>query len=164
MIDATQLFDGTLPNTGAAITVSRASTNVLDLLAARDVGADESLGIHVLVTEAFATATSLQVAYSVCATEGGTYLKLVETPAIPIAQLIVGADIFRVALPVNQILNATAGVLAAPGRFIRLDYIIVGAAATTGKVMAWLNPRPDRNALTSYPRNYTAYVAPGLLV
>lgn len=161
MIDATQLFDGTLPNTGAAITVSRASTNVLDLLAARDVGADEPLGIHVLVTETFATATSLQVAYSVCDTAGGTFLKLVETPAIPIAQLIAGEEIFRVALPVNQVLNAVAGVLKAPGQFIRLDYTIAGSTATAGKVMAWLSPRPDRNAFYVYPKNYTVAVAAG---
>ncbi len=32
---------------------------------------------------------------------------------------------------------------------------------TAGSVMAWLTAQPDRNQYTTYPRNYTAYVAAG---
>lgn len=164
MLDATQIFDGTLPNTGIAITASRVSTNVLDLLAARDVGADEPLRIHVLLTETFLTCTSLTVDFGVCDTEGGTYLKLVSSPVIPVAQLIAGREIFRVTLPMNQILNSVAGVLKAPGRFINLAYTIAGSNATAGKVFSYINPQPDNTAFTVYPKNYTVAIAAGEVV
>jgi len=163
MLDITQIFDGTAPNTGVAITTTRQSTNVLDLLAARDVGADEPLGIHVLCTATFTSTLSslLTVSYEVCDTEGGTYLGLLQTMPIPKAQLIAGEEIFRVALPVNQVLNATAGVLAAPGRFIALRYTVTTGPFDTGSVFAYLNPRPDRNAFTTYSPSYTVAVAAG---
>jgi len=159
MIDATQIFDGVLPNIGSAVTTTRVSTNTLDLLAARDVGAGEPLGIHVQVIEAFVGGTSVVVSYEVGATAGSTYYALVATPVIPAAQLIAGEQIARFALPVNQVLNAASGVLNAPGRYIRLLYTVVGTF-TAGTVFAYLNPRPDRNAFTAYPRNYTVYVDP----
>lgn len=165
MIDATQIFDGTLgPATGVAVTVSRVSTNVLDLLTGRDLGATEPLGIHVIVTQAFATLTSLTVDFEVCDTVGGAYLNILSSPAIPVAQLVANTEIFRYALPLNQVLNAVAGVLKTPGRFARLNYTVAGAAATTGAVFAYLNPRRDRNELTIYPKNYTAAVAAGEIV
>ena len=49
-----------------------------------------------------------------CATTNGSYKALTFSPIIPAAQLIQGAPAFRVALPVNQILNATAGILNTP--------------------------------------------------
>jgi hypothetical protein len=166
MLDITQIFDGTAPNTGVAVTTTRQSTNVLDLLAARDVGADEPLGIHVLVTEAFTSTLSatLTVSYEVCDTAGGTYLTLLATPPIPKAQLILGEEIFRVALPVNQVLNAVAGILKAPGQYIALRYTVATGPMDTGKVFAFLNPRPDRNAFVAVPATYSVAIAAGEVV
>ncbi len=164
MIDSTQIFDGTLPNTGIAITTSRASTNVLDLLAARDVGAGEPLGVHVLITETFLTCTSLTVDLAVCDTDNGTFLKIISSPVYPVAQLIAGVELFRYALPVNQLLNATAGVLKAPGRYVNLTYTIAGSTATAGKVFSYLNPRGDRNEFTVYSPAYTVAIAAGEVV
>lgn len=167
MLDATQLFDGTISASGVpagvAITSSRVSTNVLDLLVGRDIGADEPIGIHVDVTAAFTTTNSatLQIDFEVCDTAGGSYLALTYSPVIPAAQLIIGAPVFRVALPVNQILNATAGILNAPGRYIRLNYTVGTGVFSLGSVFSYINPRPDRNAYYSYPKNYTAFVASG---
>ncbi len=163
MLDITQIFDGTAPNTGVAVTVTRQSTNVLDMLAARDVGADEPLGIHVLTTAAFTSTLSatLTVSFEVCDTAGGSYLTLLQTPPIPKAQLIAGTEIFRVALPVNQVLNATAGILAQPGRFIALRYTVTTGPMDTGAVFAYLNPRPDRNAFYAVPAAYSVAVAAG---
>lgn len=166
MLDATQLFDGTISGAGVpagtAITTTRVSTNVLDLLVGRDIGADEPIGLHVDCITAFVGGTSLQIDFEVCATAGGSYLPLLFSPVIPVAQLIAGAPIFRYALPVNQVLNATAGVLNTPGRFIRLNYTVVGTF-TAGSVFSFINPRPDRQAYYSYPNNYTTYVATGEL-
>jgi hypothetical protein len=168
MLDATQIFDGTftgtpLVPTGVAITATRVSSNVLDLLTARDLGADEPLGIHVLVTQTFATLTSLTVDLEVCATAGGSFLNILSSPVLPVAQLIAGQEIFRYSLPPNQLLNAAAGVLNAPGQFIRLNYTVAGSNATAGAVFAYLNPRPDRQVFTAYPRNYTAATTSGEL-
>src|SRR6266403_3471863 len=100
MIDANLIFDGTLnPTTGVAITATRVSTNVLDFLTGRDMGADEPLGIHVVITEAFATLTSLTVDLEVCDTVGGSYLNILSSPALPVAQLIINTEIFRYAFP-----------------------------------------------------------------
>lgn len=165
MIDQTQIFDGTLgPVAGVAITASRVSSNVLDLLTGRDLGAAEPLGIHVIITQTFATNTSLTIDAEVCDTVGGAYLNILSSPVIPVAQLVANTEVFRYALPVNQVLNAVAGVLKTPGRFLRLNYVIGGSNASAGAVFAYLNPRLDRNAFTAYPRNYTAATAAGELV
>jgi hypothetical protein len=147
-----------------AITAPRVSTNVLDFLTGRDMGADEPLGIHVIVMQTFATLTSLTVDLEVCDTVGGSYLNILSSPALPVAQLVANTEIFRYAFPVNQLLNAVAGVLKTPGRFARLNYTVTGSNATAGSVFAYLNPRPDRNAFFTYPRNYVSATAAGELV
>lgn len=163
MIDASLIFDGTVnttPNTGVtgtAVTATRASTNVIDFLTGRDLGVDSLLGIHVMVTEAFATLTSLQVDFEVCDTAGGTFLALALSPVTPVAQLIIGCPLFRVALPLNQVLNATAGVLKTPGQYCQLRYTVAGSNATAGKVFSWIAPNNDRQQYWSYPSGYTAY-------
>jgi hypothetical protein len=160
MLDISQIFDGTFSTTtnvpsGAAITVSRNSTNVLDFLVARDMGAGGILGVHVLVTEAFATLTSLDIEYQVSA-DNVTFATLLAEKTIPVAQLIAGSPIFRYNVPRNQYANSTAGVLGAPGRYHRLKYTVNGANATAGKVIAWLNPADDRNDQYAYPSNFVS--------
>lgn len=161
MLDFTQIFDGTPPNTGVAVTATRVSTNVIDWLTGRDVGAANPLAIHVLITQSFATLTSLTVSYEVCDTVGGSYLSLISTPVIPAAQLIAGHEIFRYPLPVNQPLNSVAGVLKTPGQYGRLRYTVAGSDATTGAVFAWVSPLLDRDQYTTYPENYTVAIAAG---
>lgn len=157
MIDLTQVLDGTLsPTAGAAITASRVSTNVIDWLVGRDMGAGALLGIHVDILQTFATLTSLTVDAEVCDTVGGTYLNILTTPAIPAAQLIAGSSIMRYVFPLNQVLNATAGILKAPGRFFRLSYTVAGTNATAGTVFSYLTPVMDRDQYYTYPGNYVA--------
>src|ERR1700749_962229 len=130
MLDLSLVFDGTFTGTpavatGVAITNSRASTNILDLLVARDVGAGEDLSLHVLVNPAFTTTNSatLEIDFQVSPdTTSGDFVTIMSSPVYPAAQLIAGSPLFRYRLPVNQLLNATAGVLAAPGRYLRLNY------------------------------------------
>ncbi len=166
MLDATQIYDGTLPNTGVAITSTRVSTNVLDLGVARDIGNDDRIYLNVLVTTAFVTgdAATLTIQYEVCDTEGGTYLPLIRTPIYAVSNLIAGTRLASYVIPPNQLNNATAGILKAPGRYTRLTYTVGTGTFSAGAVMAWLNASPDRNCFYAYPRNYTAYVAAGELV
>lgn len=159
MIDTSLLLDGTVSGTGVAtgvaLTTTRVSTNVIDLLVARDMGAGSILSLHVNVMTALTGGTSLQVDFEVCATAGGSYLALLLSPVIPVAQLIAGAPIFRYDLPLNQVLNATAGILNAPGRFIRLNYTVVGTFGA-GTVFSYITPSLDRNEYYTYPNNYSA--------
>lgn len=155
MLDASSIFDGTLnPTAGVAVTTTRVSTNVLDLLTGRDLGAGNIIELHCQVLVAFAACTSMQVSLEVCDTVGGSYLAILFSPVIPVAQLIVGAPIFRYQLPVNQALNSTAGVLKTPGRYLRLRYTVVGTDST-GTVFSYMNAAPDRQVYFSYPENYT---------
>lgn len=166
MLDVTQILDGTLnPTAGTAVTVTRVSTNVIDWLTGRDMGAGEILGIHVDILQTFTAggAATLTVDAEVCDTVGGTYLNILTTPAIPVAQLVAGTSIMRYGFPVNQVLNAVAGVLKAPGRFFRLAYTVATGPMTAGTVMAYLTPELDRDVYYSYPANYTAATTSGEL-
>ena len=165
MLDATQILDGTLPNTGAAITVTRASTNVLDFLVARDIGAGNALYVNVLGTAAFtaAGAATLTIDLEASAAEGSGYEVLISSGPLAVADLILGWR-YGFVIPQNQLSNATAGVLDAPGQYYRLNYTVATGPMTAGSVMAWLSATPDRNAYYSYPRNYTAYVDPDQIV
>lgn len=161
MLDNTYIFDGTLNTgltapTGIAIAATRDSTNVLDLLTARDLGAGGVCGLHVVVTEAFATLTSLQINLQVSSAAAGTYYTILSSPVYPVAQLILGSPIFRYDLPLNQLLNGTAGVLNAPGQFLKLVYTVAGSNATAGKVFSYMNAEQDRVQTYIYPNNYVS--------
>jgi len=160
MIDATQLFDGTLGTglnapVGDAITATRDSTNILNMLNPRDMGAGGALELHVVVTEAFATLTSLDIEFKGSSAVGGTYYTLLAEKAIPVAQLIVGAPIFRYKWPLNQVFNAVAGVLNAPPQYYKFVYTVNGSNATAGKVFSFVNAEEDRQQFYVYPENYT---------
>lgn len=162
MIDINLIFDGTLPNTGVAITGTGTSTNVIDLGSARDAGVGNDLEIVVLVTTAFTTTNSgtLQVQVETCSTAGGSYVALLESPVMTAANLIAGTKLVYV-LPRNQLNNATAGVVAAPNEFLRLTYTVANAF-TAGAVFSYLNAAPDTNQFRAYPANYSVKVTSGL--
>lgn len=157
MLDASQIFDGTLPNIGAPITTSRASTNILNWLIGRDVGAGDDLGLHCQVTQAFVGGTSLQVSYQVAAAPGGPWVDLLETAVILTSNLILGKNILRFTTPLNQPNNTTNGINNTPGQYSRLFYTVVGTY-TAGAVMAYMNPAPDRNVFHAYAANYNVTV------
>lgn len=165
MIDATQLLDGVLPTTGTAITVTRPSLNVLDMLTSRDIGNGNSVYCTIRVIDDFtaAGAATLQIAYQVSNTEGSGYVDLIMSPVIAVAQLIPGAK-YGFVVPRNQFNNATAGVLAAPGRYHRLNYTVATGPMTAGSVMAFLTATPDDDCYYTYPNNYVAYVDPDQIV
>lgn len=110
------------------------STNVIDLLNARDIGAGSvndhaDLTVEFLITTAYAGGTSVnfQVQGS---TDNTTYVTYCESGAIAIASLTVGARV-KLKMP---IVNPDGG--PAP-RYLRLAYVNAGAN-TAGAVLAWL--------------------------
>lgn len=163
MIDQTLLFDGTLPNTGIAVTATRVSTNVIDVLTARDIAAGNDITLNVLVTTAFTTTNSatLQVQFETCATAGGSYVALQLSPVYAASNLIAGSMLAKYVLAPNQLNNGTTGIIAAPGEFLRLTYTVGTGVFSAGAVMAWLTATPDQTRYYTYPKNYTAYVAAG---
>lgn len=159
MLDSQLIFDGTLnPVAGAAITTTRDSTNVIDMLVSRDMGAGSLLGLHVQVMQNFATLTSLTVDFQASPTSPSSgFVSILKSNVYPVAQLVVGTPIFRYDWPLNQLLNATAGVLKAPGRYYKLVYTVAGSDATAGSVFAYLAPAQDRQEYWTYPENYATH-------
>lgn len=142
IFDGNLLFDAAAYNPAVGLTgVSQFSsgsttfsTNVLDLLNARDMGQGKSgkspIEIFCLVTIAFTGGTSLNVALQ-GSTDNVTYVTYGETGAIPVASLVVGAQIF------NSMIPGVQPETGAPPRYYRLAYTCVGAM-TTGAVIAGL--------------------------
>lgn len=127
------VLDGALQFTGTAGSVSsdspttgtQSSTNVIDLLNARDlgVGDDSALKLLVEVTVAFASGTSLQIVIQGAPDNGsgspGTYTTYASGPVIAEASLTVGARLMDLDLP-------RKAMGAALPRFLRLQYVTVG--------------------------------------
>lgn len=161
MIDATQIFDGTLPNTGVAITTTRVSTNVLDMLTSRDIGNANHVYCTIRVLETFTAGGSatLTIAYQTTNTDGSGQVTLIQSPTIAVANLVAGTK-YGFVVPRNQFNNATTGVLAAPGRYHNLLYTVATGPMTAGTVFAYLSASPDDNCYYTYPNNYSVYVDP----
>ena len=151
MIDLNLIFDGTPPTTGVAITTTRASTNVLDMLVARDIGVGAELELHVQVLQAFtaAGAATLQVAYQTSA-DNATFVDIMLSPIIPVASLTVGAALFRYKVPVFQLLDT-----GTPNRYHRLNYTVATGPMTAGTVFSYMTGGFDRQAFRAYPAGYS---------
>lgn len=120
-----------------AVTVTAISTNVIQWPAngivigeaaavARNLGPGNELPIHIQVTEAFATATSVTFTLESSAAAGLTSPVVHWTSiAIPIATLIAGYRIPVRIMPDGTMLQ-----------FLGMRYTIGGVAATAGKITA----------------------------
>lgn len=132
ILDSTNLFSD-----AQAITATAASTNIIDLGATgrvvggssnlvRDIGAGKPVPIRIQVVEAFNNLTTLTVALQVDDNSAFSSAKTVETVAVPLADLGLGAF-------VNEIYYVPRGT---DERYARLNYTVTGTAPTLGKITA----------------------------
>lgn len=133
------------------ITATAASTNVMDELIARDIGAGNALQLNVHGVAAFATLTSLQIAWQT-SVDNVTFYDEILSPVIAVANLVANTPLFRCVLPPRGWNQPSR----APARYYRLNYTVAGSNATTGTVNAWISALPDQDQVYFYPRNYTA--------
>jgi hypothetical protein len=157
------ILDGALQFTGTAGSVSvdspttgtQQSTNVIDLVAARDmgIGDDPSLELLIQIMTTFASGTSLQTQLQGAPDNGsgspGSYTTMLDSGAIAEASLVAGRYILAVPLP-RTLLATGAGPSAGQvlPRFLRLQYVTAGTHTAGGLYGAIVLDRQDQ---VSYP-------------
>ncbi len=145
---AAAMFD--TPTTG-----TQQSTNVLDLVNARDlgIGDDPSLELLIQILVTFTGGTSLQVQLQGAPDSGtgtpGTYVTMWDSTAIVEAALLAGLYVSNITVP-RVLLPLPSGVSAAMAlpRFLRLQYVTVGTH-TAGTLMGFIVL--DRQDYVVYP-------------
>ena len=127
-----------------------ASTNIIDLGVARDIGGavTDQLMLLCQVATAFTSGGSgtLQVQFQTAPDNGsgapGAWVTLSQSDAVPVASLVQGYKFLQGELP------------GPTQRFLRLNYVVGTAAMTAGTLKAALVPSLD--VLPVYPRAYVA--------
>lgn len=159
MLDGLLQFTGTAglasAMTDSPTTGTQQSTNVLDLLNARDlgIGDDPSLELLIQIMTTFTGGTSLQVQLQGAPDNGsgapGTYVTMLDSGAIVEASLVAGRYILATTVP-RVLLPTPTGVSSAMAlpRFLRLQYITVGTHGA-GALGAFIVL--DREDQISYP-------------
>lgn len=149
-MDGLLLFD-----TAVALTSTAVSTNVVDLLNARDmgVGDDPALDVVIVVTSALlsAGATTLQIQFQ-GSTDNSTWTTYLQTDTIGKANLGAGAKI-SFDLP-----RLPPGV--AKPRYFRLNYVVATGPFTGGNVTAFILVDEQQNAGSPNALGY----APGIVI
>jgi hypothetical protein len=160
------IIDGALQFTGAAgavnvdspTTGTQQSTNVLDLVNARDlgVGDDPSLKLLIQIMTAFASGTSLEVQLQGAPDSSGSpgsYTTMWDSGAIVEADLTLGRYIANVDLPRTWLPTPSGPSKQALPRFLRLQYITVGTHSAGGVYGAIVLDRHDQ-----------VYYPPGIVI
>lgn len=125
-------------------TGSTASTNVIDLNVARDMGIGEpDVQLYAEVGTTFASGGSATLQVQVQgSSDNSTFYTMAEGPVIAVASLVSGARPLQIDMP-----RPPAGV--AMPRYIRLNYVIGTAAMTAGTINAALVLQ--RRDVVNYP-------------
>ena len=128
-----------------AVTTSAATTDYIDLGAARDIGNGERPEILVLCTEDVTAAGAATVTVALQSDDNPSFsspANLVLSDAIPKASLIAGAQVLRVSVPYGT------------ERYVRLFYTVGTGPLTAGKFTSGLVPL--RQANVAYASGYVA--------
>jgi hypothetical protein len=149
LIDKLNQFSADAGDTPTS-TGSTASTNIIDLGVARDIGGavTDQLMFLCEVVAAFTSGGSatLQVQFQTAPDNGsgapGAWVTLSQSDAIAVAALVQGYKFLQGELP------------GPTQRFLRLNYVVGTAAMTAGALKAALVPSLD--VLPVYPRAYVA--------
>lgn len=157
ILDALLAFDA---YTGVAITVTRDSTNILDMKSQRDMGAgDNVLDLLIKITETFTAAGAATLVTQImgAADNAGVpaaFYPLAQTQAEAVANLTLGREILKVPLPLWNEVASNDG-LNVP-RFYKLVYTVATGPMTAGKVASYLIGHMSRDANHSYPAGFSA--------
>lgn len=117
-----------------AITVTAASTNVIDTGSNKDVGKYGDIPLLIQVVEGFNNLTSLTVTVQTDDNSAFSSAADVLSMTIPLASLVPGYKSPVITLPMKM------------ERYIRLNYTVTGTAPTTGKVTAGITGGVQTNA------------------
>jgi len=144
IIDGYLLFDS-----ASTITSTQVSTNIIDLVNARDmgVGDDPALKIMCLVTTALTTTNSATLTVDAQgSTDNSTWTTYASSPAYTAGALVAGRRLFDIDWP-----RPPSGV--STPRYLRLNYTVGTGIFSAGAVTAALVlDRDDRvNAAGAYP-------------
>lgn len=144
ILDGLLLFD-----TAAALNTGRASTNVIDLLNARDIGIgdDPAMKIAAYVTSSFTSTNAATVTIQAQgSTDNSAWTTYAESRDFAIAELQSGYGLGNIDWP-------TVPRGAAMPRYLRLNYVIgtgaVGSGTVAGAITAMLVL--DRQNAPTYP-------------
>jgi hypothetical protein len=148
LLDSSNQFSASQNPTSVGAT---ASTNIIDLGVARDIGDAVTQSLYLLcqVATAFTSGGSATLQVQVQSAPDnngvpGSWSTIEQSDAIPVASLVQGYKF----LPGAMVSPAT------PGRFLRLNYVIGTATMTVGAITAALVPSLDQQP--AYARAYAA--------
>lgn len=138
-----------------AITVSRVSTNIIDLNIGRDLEPGTGLDLLIISNLLFAGGTSINIQFQGAQETAlgsgvpGTYNTFAETGALTTAVLNAGnaqnIDVFSIDVPGR---TTAGGSLTFP-RFLQINYVVVGTY-TAGAMGASITLDDARDALPAY--------------
>jgi hypothetical protein len=130
--------------TDQAVTTTAASTDIIDLGAARDMGNGEPLELVILVSETVTAAGAATVTFTLETDDNAGFsstLVLAGSGAIGKAALTAGTEVLRVKVPLDA------------ERYLRTNYTVATGPLTAGKFTAFL--AHDRQASRAYAAGFT---------
>lgn len=135
--------------TDQAVTATAASTDVIDMGVAQDlgVGDDPALKVICQITETFTAAGAATLVAAIQGSvDNSAWTTMAQTGTIAVADLTVGRNILTIDLP-----SLIAG--QALPRYLRMNYTVATGPMTAGKITAGLNL--DRQQSRAYPPGIT---------